>query len=174
MDDVQKAAAGLFAAWCVNDLEEWFTLSSTSRLAVDRIPGWVPIPDELRRRGLSDAHGRLAIALVGVAFAAASTAGVVTRGRSPLFRGALLGFGLHGYGHLASSVATRGYTSGAVTAATTVIPYWHWARKVLATHDLCDHDRSALTSALALLPLVPAAHLAAYAILRDRSLGPEE
>ncbi|MCL2850384.1 MAG: HXXEE domain-containing protein [Micrococcales bacterium] len=172
MDDVQKAAAGLFAAWCVNDLEEWFTMASTSREAVARVPSWVPLPRQVRTRGLSDAHSRVAISVMGVAFAAASAAGVVTRGRSPVFRGALLGFGLHGYGHLLASALTRGYTSGAVSAATTVIPYWHWARKVLADHDLSDHDRGAITYALAAVPVLLGAHGLAYAIVRDRSLGP--
>ncbi|MCL2454702.1 MAG: HXXEE domain-containing protein [Micrococcales bacterium] len=172
MDDVQKAAAGLFAAWCVNDLEEWFTLASTSRRMLDRVPSWVPLPEQVRRRGLSDAHGRMAITLVGGAFLAASAAGVVTRGRSPLFRGALLGFGLHGYSHLAMSAAARGYTSGVVTAAVTVIPYWHRARKVLAEHGLSDHDRAALRYALLGLPLLAGAHVVTYVVLRDRSLGP--
>ena len=171
MDGAQKAAVGLFAAWCVNDLEEWFTLASTTRQTLGRVPSWVPLPEQVRRRGLSDAHGRLAITLMGGAFFAASAAGVVTRGRSPLFRGALLGFGLHGYGHLAISAAARGYTSGAVSAAVTVIPYWHWARKVLADHDLPDHDRAAVRYALLGLPLLAGAHAVAYAVLRDRSLG---
>ena len=48
---------GLFAAgWVCHDLEELFTMRETSRLIAARMPDWVPIPDDVRRDGLSQQH----------------------------------------------------------------------------------------------------------------------
>jgi hypothetical protein len=171
MNDVQKAAAGLFLAWCVNDAEEWFTLSDTQKDLIDKVPSWVPIPEELRKRGTSKALARRGILVMGAAFLAASVAGVVTHGRSPLFRGALLAFGVHGFIHLGASAMARGYTSGAVTAATTVIPYWLGARRVLAKAGLKNVDRSTIPIALLGAPFLLGVHVVDFLMMGEDALG---
>src|SRR5699024_9844314 len=68
------------------------------------------------------------IGLVALPMALASIEGVRTRGKSRWFRGALLAFGVHGFTHLANSVAAQGYTTGVATALVIVISYWLLAR----------------------------------------------
>ncbi|ORV08573.1 HXXEE domain-containing protein [Mycobacterium celatum] len=52
----------------------------------------------------------------------------------------LLGFGVHGVGHLALTAANRGYTPGVVTAPTVVIPFSLWACQSLARAGVRRHD----------------------------------
>ncbi|MGW5317089.1 HXXEE domain-containing protein [Nocardia thailandica] len=119
-------AWGLLVAWLANDTEEWFTMAPWSRRVAadpDRAaagPVWL-------RRPVSDEHAHTAIALMGGLVAAAAAAGAATGGRSRFFQAALVGFGAHGFGHLALSAAHRGYTPGVATAPTVVIPYALWA-----------------------------------------------
>lgn len=171
MDEVQKAAAGLFLAWCVNDAEEWFTLSDSQKELINKVPSWVGLPDALRQRGTSKALARRGILIMGGAFLAASLAGVATHGRSPFFRGALLAFGLHGFAHLGASALKRGYTSGAITAATTVIPYWVWARGVLAQAGLKDFEKSTIPIALAGVPFLLGVHVLDFLMMGEDALG---
>lgn len=174
MTGLRTVAAGLLGAWCINDAEEWFTLPATSRLVVKRAPAWLPLPEALREHGVSERHTHRGIAAMGVLVAAASAAGLLTNGRSALFRGSLLAFGVHGYTHLASSVAMRGYTSGVISGAVVVIPYWHWARRKLRAAGLSDTDRSAVIVAACACPILLAVHLGTARSLGDEAFGESE
>src|ERR687898_3327812 len=110
MQRTTTVSLGLFAAWACHDLEELFTERETSRVVAARMPDWVPIPDDVRQNGLSQQHLNLSISLVGAYLAGVCAVGVRSRGRSRLFRSALLGFGLHGFGHIGGTVALRRYT----------------------------------------------------------------
>lgn len=171
MDKAQAVSLGLFAAWCVNDAEELVTLAGSSRLVAERAPAFLPLPEAFRRGGFSKKHSYHAIATMGALVGTASVAGYVTHGRSPLFRGALLAFGIHGYTHVASTLAMRNYTSGVVTAALTTIPYWHWARRTLRAAGLSDTDRSAVVVAALAWPSLLAVHVATALRLGDASFG---
>ena len=76
----------------------------------------------------------------------------------------MLGFGLHGFGHLAIAAARRGGTfSGAATAPTMVIPFWLWARKELAKEGITDVDRlTSMAIAAAGAPMTLAMHALTY------------
>lgn len=128
---VQLAAAGLFAAWMMHDLEELATMSETSRHLVARLPRWVPASASIRDQGLTNRHVAAGIAAVGTVVAAAAVRGYRTQGQSAFYQNTLLGFGLHGFGHLGMSLATRGYISGVATSPTIVLPYWLWATRTL-------------------------------------------
>jgi hypothetical protein len=161
---------GLFAAWACHDLEELFTLRETSRTVAARMPDWVPLPDDVRQDGLSQQHLNLGISLMGAYFAAVSALGVRSRGRSRLFRSALLAFGLHGFGHIGATAALRQYTSGVATSPTIVIPYWLWARRALAREGLSDRDGTAPSAAASFL-LIPTVHVVTRLLLGRKSRG---
>jgi len=152
MDDLDRICVGLVLAWTVHDLEELATMPRGSRRALDRLPQWVSLPEGLRQRGLSRREVALAIGSVGAVMAGATLAGLRTRGRSPLFRGAVLAFGLHGMGHLAASLGARGYTTGVATVPVVVLPYWLHARRVLDRHGLSEGDGPAVAVALVGVP----------------------
>lgn len=162
---------GLLVAWTVHDLEELATMPRESRRTLDRLPQWVPLPEDLRVRGLSRREVALAIGCVGSVMAGASLAGLRTRGRSPLFRGAVLAFGLHGAGHLAASLGARGYTTGVATVPVVVLPYWLHARRVLDRYGLSEADHPAVAVALAGVPLTVAAHVLSCALLGRGAVG---
>jgi hypothetical protein len=162
-----KVAVGLFATWALSDLEELWTMSRSSRQVLPRLPAALPIPDRVRRNGVSQRHVNAGIATMGLVMGAAAVAGVRSGGRSPLFRGALLGFGVHGFGHLAMTAAARRYVSGAVTAPTMVIPYWLWARRELARERIPEADAATVAVAVAGIPVVLGVHALMYRILDD-------
>ena len=155
---------GLFAAWACHDLEELFTERETSRVVAARMPDWVPIPDDVRQNGLSQQHLNVAISLMGAYIAGVSAVGVRSQGRSRLFRGVLLAFGLHGFGHIGATAALRQYTGGVATSPTIVIPYWLWARRELAHEGLSDRDGTAGWAVASLL-LIPVVHVATRLLL---------
>jgi hypothetical protein len=155
---------GLFAAWACHDLEELLTMRETSRVVAARMPDWVPIPDDVRRDGFSQPHVNLSISLVGAYLAGVSAVGIRSRGRSRLFRSALLGFGLHGFGHIGATVALRQYTTGVATSPTIVIPYWLWARRALAREGVSNRDGTAPWAAATFL-LLPVVHVATRLLL---------
>ena len=159
-----KISLGLFAAWACHDLEELFTERETSRVVAARMPDWLPIPDDIRQNGLSQQHLNLGMSLIGAYIAGASAVGVRSRGRSRLFRGALLAFGLHGFGHLGATDALRQYTAGVATSPTVVIPYWLWARRALAREGISDRGGTAPWAAVSLL-LIPVAHVVTRLLL---------
>jgi Protein of unknown function with HXXEE motif len=129
------------------------------------LPAWVPIPDDVGEDGLTQQHVNLAISLMGAYIAGASVVGVRSRGRSRRFRGVLLAFGLHGFGHIGVSAALRQYTAGVATSPTIVIPYWLWARRALAREGLSDRDGTAPWAAASLL-LIPVVHVMTRLVLR--------
>jgi hypothetical protein len=161
---------GLFAAWACHDLEELFTMRETSRAVAARMPDWAPIPDDVRQDGLSQQHLNFAISLMGAYFAGVSAAGVRSQGRSPLFRGGLLAFGLHGFLHIGTTAALRQYTSGVATSPTIVIPYWLWARRALAREGLLDRDGTARWAAASFL-LIPTVHVVTRLLLSRQRRG---
>jgi hypothetical protein len=164
MQRTTRISLGLFAAWACHDLEELFTERETSRVVAARMPDWVPIPDDVRQNGLSQQHLNLAISLMGAYIAGISAVGVRSRGRSRLFRGGLLAFGLHGFVHIGATAALRQYTAGVATSPTIVIPYWLWARRALAREGLSDRDGTARWAAASLL-LLPVVHAATRLLL---------
>jgi len=164
MQRTTTVSLGLFAAWACHDLEELFTMRETSRVVAARMPDWVPIPDDVRQDGLSQQHVNLGISLMGAYFAGVSAVGVRSQGRSRLFRGALLAFGLHGFGHIGVTAALRQYTTGVATSPTIVIPHWLWAHRALAREGLSDRDGTARWAAATLL-LLPVVHVATRLLL---------
>lgn len=165
VDDVTLVCAGLFAAWLVNDVEELLTMREDSAVLLARAPQCFPLPEELRAHGLTQRHVNVGIVAMGALIASASADGVRTCGRSTLFQSALMGFGLHGFGHLAQAAAARRWTTGARTSPTVVIPYWLWASRVLRRQGT---DPTALVSwpPVASTPLVMAAiHVGTVAVL---------
>jgi hypothetical protein len=99
---------------------------------------------------------------MGLVMGTAAALGVRSEARSPVFRGVLLGFGLHGFGHLAMAAAARQYVSGLVTAPTMVIPFWLWARRELAKEGIADVDRTTIAVAAAGIPLLLGTHALMY------------
>ncbi|MEV5537225.1 HXXEE domain-containing protein [Saccharopolyspora shandongensis] len=157
---------GLFLAWLANDVEEWFTMSPWSQANAAKNGEPLPGPVWLRE-GISPAHARVAISLMGLIVLAASARGAQTGGRSPFFQAALVGFGVHGVGHLALSAAYRGYTPGVATAPTVVIPYSLWAWRELGRAGVRRNDLRSWVGAVAMVPAsLAAVHGGARAILR--------
>jgi hypothetical protein len=148
---------GLLAAWVVNDIEEWVTLSSWSKRNAARIQEIVPVklPEGLVG-GISERQARLAIGLVGAGIMAATISGVRSGLKAGLFRSALLAFGLHGFTHLAQSAVLRSYTPGVATAATVVIPFWVWARRFQRKAGHPKESKAEIAAALAMLAGIPA------------------
>ncbi len=167
MTGAAKIALGLFAAWAVHDAEEWATMAPGSAELLGRLPAWVPLPDDLRTEGVTQAQIDVALAIMAGLVAGASVAGAHTDGRSPLFQWTLDTFGLHGIGHLAGTLLARRYTTGSVTSALVVIPYWLWARRALANEGVPLPSVRPLT-ALPVAPLIAAAQAIGYAATRGR------
>jgi Protein of unknown function with HXXEE motif len=118
----------------------------------------------MRQAGLSQQHVNLGISLMGAYVAAVSAVGVRSRGRSRLFRGGLLAFGLHGFGHIGVTAVLRRYTTGVATSPTIVIPYWLWALRALAREGLSDRDGTAPWAAVSIL-LIPTVHVVTRLVL---------
>ena len=157
-----KVSLGLLVTWAISDIEELATMSRTSQQLLARLPDRVPVPGPLRRAGVSPSQFLAVFGMMGAAMGTATVLGIRSEGRSVVFRGALLGFGLHGFGHLAAAAAARQYVSGAVTAPTMVIPFWLWARRELARDGLTDTDRAAVAVAAAGVPMALGMHALAY------------
>ena len=167
MSRVQVATAGLFVAWMVNDLEELATMSANSRALARRLPDWVPAPASVRRTGLTQRYVATGVAAVGLVVAAATVRGYRTQGRSAFYQNALLGFGLHGLGHIGISLLVRGYTSGVATAPTVVVPFWLWATRAL--QQVGVPKRRSVPPALALVAgSLVGGHLAAYLVTKNQ------
>jgi hypothetical protein len=129
---------GLLLAWAVHDLEEVLAFEPWKRTAVPRLRARFPrVPAMVWRRleSTSEQDFSLAVAIVGVLMAAASAAGQASGGRSRYFQLMLAGLGLHTAGHLASTVGTRGYTPGVVTAPLVAAPFAVWAVRQLKAAD---------------------------------------
>jgi hypothetical protein len=157
---IPLATAGLLVAWMVHDLEELLTMSDTSRTLLQQLPDWMPVPGSIREQGLTTRYLATGIATIGLIVAAAAIRGYRTQGRSAFYQNTLLAFGLHGLGHLALSLLTRGYTSGVATAPM-VLLFWLWATKALGQAGV--PKRRSLPVAIALLAgSLAAGHFTAY------------
>jgi hypothetical protein len=163
--------AGLFGAWLVHDLEEWFTMAPWSRRNADKIAQTLPVRPPWGDGGISDDHAHASIATMGAVILAASALGVKSRGRSGLFQTALLGFGIHGLSHLGASVLFRGYTPGVVTAPIVVLPYSVWAWRKLNRADVLQNDPSWAAAAVAVPVTIGGVHLASAVLLKARQLA---
>ena len=165
MKRLALATGGLFFAWLAHDLEELVTMAPAQAAGL-RVPAWVPVPAAWRARGMGQHHVNVAVTLMGLVVAAGAIDGWRTSGRGWFYQNSLEAFGLHGFGHMAASLATRGYTSGVVTSPTIVIPAWLWATRTLRARGV--PDRRSRVAALALAASTLAAlHAAAYAITRE-------
>jgi hypothetical protein len=142
----KRVTWGLFAAWALHDAEEWLTMArwSARRAASGRrrIPGLQ----------INEAHVHTGISLMGAMVAAAALQGARTGGRSRLFQSAVAGFGLHGFGHLAASAATRGYTPGVVTSPVVVIPFGAWAWHRLSRSGIRRPAAATMLDAVVMVP----------------------
>ncbi len=167
-----KVSLGLLVAWAISDIEELATMSRTSQQVLARLPDRVPVPGPLRRAGISPSEFLAVFGMMGAVMGTATVLGIRSGGRSAAFRGALLGFGLHGFGHLAASAVARQYVSGAITAPTMVIPFWLWARRELARDGLTDTDRAALAVAAAGVPITLGMHALAYWLCQPGGTNP--
>ena len=172
MRTTTKVAAGLFGAWLVHDLEELVTLRHHCGVVIARIPQAVPLPARIRADGLSQTHVSVAVGAMGGVVAGAAVSGMASRGRSTYFRAVLLGFGLHGFGHLLGSAVTRRYTPGVVTAGLVVIPFWLRARGALAGEGVRDADRTTILLACSTPAVVVGVHLlTGWALARREEVG---
>jgi Protein of unknown function with HXXEE motif len=167
MNRNRLATAGLFVAWMAHDLEELATMSDTSHTLAPRLPGWMPVPGSVRHHGLTARHVATAIPAVGLVVAAAAVYGYRTQGRSAFYQNALLGFGLHGLGHMAMSLVAGGYTSGVATSPTAVVAFWLWATRALQQAGVPNRRR--LPAAIALVAgSLAGGHLAAYLLTNNQ------
>lgn len=167
MNRIQLATTGLFAAWMAHDLEELATMSDNSRTLMTRLPGWLPVPASVRDRGFTNRYVASGVTAVGLAVAAAAMRGYRTQGRSAFYQNALLGFGLHGLGHIGISLLTRGYTSGVATSPTIVIPFWLWATRALNQAGVPNRRSIPAASALA-GGSIAGGHLVASLLTKNR------
>jgi hypothetical protein len=164
-----KVTWGLLLAWTVHDAEEWFTMAPWSQRQARNAGGGLPVFGPFRN-GVSPAHARTAIAVMGVIVAVSSAQGARSDGRSRLFQAGLLGFGLHALGHLAASARLRGYTPGVITAPTVVLPFSLWAWRELGAAEVRRDTGRTVRDAAVVIPVsLAVAHLAARAGLRARS-----
>jgi hypothetical protein len=163
---------GLGVAWAIHDAEELLTMARWAGQARARVASHHPwVPDRaLRLLDVAPGQIPVAVAVVGLPMVAAAVAGAATRGRSRFYQAALLGFGVHGVGHLLQSIAYHGYTPGVVTAPATVAFSVVWWRQLQADGVAGDTDR-VLSTAMLLAPVVPAAHMVARRIIRVARRG---
>ena len=125
------------------------------------VPAWL-----WSRLDMSRSHVTVAITIMGVFMLAAAIDGVRSDGASWFYQAVLIGFGLHGIGHLAMSALARSYTPGVLTAPIIVIPFSWWAWHTLEQAGAVSASTSSLLIALALLPAVLlGAHALAASIL---------
>lgn len=157
---------GLLGTWAVHDVEELFTMPRYSRTVAARMPSWLPVPEEVRRDGLSGQALTTAVGLMAAFMTAATVDGVRSGGRGWFFQTVLAGYGLHGLGHLGASAALRSYTSGAATSPLVVVPYWLWARRRLRREGV--PLRRVAGPAMA---MTPAVILSAVAVARALTRG---
>lgn len=139
------------------------------------MPGWTQrVADDLDLRGLAvvghlvrrtRAEVWTAIGLVGVPFAVAAAEGARTEGRSALYQGALLGYGLHAISHVGGTVAARSYTPGLATTPALVAGFAVAAITELVQRRVPPHP-AATAVAVAIGAWVPLSHVLARRMLR--------
>lgn len=159
-------SVGLFAAWLLNDIEELVTMRADSAATFASAPQWLPIPADLRRQGVSQAHVELAITLMGAFIAAAAADGVRTGARSRFFRTVFTGFGAHGIGHLVTAARARRWTTGSRTAVVVVLPYWWWGHEHLRRAGISSTEGVSWPLVSAAPVLMAGVHGLAWAVRR--------
>ena len=150
------ATWGLFLAWLLHDIEELITMPGWGGRNLTRLsriypsaPAWL-----WSRLNMSRGHVNVAITIMGIFMLAAAIDGERSAGTSWFYQAVLIGFGLHGFSHLAMSALARSYTPGVVTAPIIVIPFSLWAWRTLEQAGAVSAGTSNLFIALALLPAV--------------------
>jgi hypothetical protein len=136
------------------------------------LPAGLPVPAEWRQNGLPQRHLAVGMSTMGLLMAAASADGYRTGGRSAFYQNVLLGFGLHGIGHVGLAVALRGYASGVATSPTIVIPFWLGATRYLDAKGV-PARRSVRAAALSIPASIWVSHGIAYALTRRRTSEPD-
>ena len=167
MNRIHVATAGLFAAWLAHDLEELATMADNSRVLLSRLPGWLPVPASVRTHGFTQRYAATAIPAVGLVVAAAAVRGYRTQGHSAFYQNALLGFGLHGLGHIGMSAMTGRYVSGVATSPVIVLPFWLWATRTLNQEGVPNRRNVPAAVGLAAASIA-AGHLVASVLTKNR------
>jgi hypothetical protein len=148
------------AVSCVasHDIEELITTPGWGRRNASRLSHLYPwAPDWLwSRMDMSRSHMTIAIAITMMALfmLAAAADGASSAGTSWFYQAALIGFGIHGIGHLGMSALARSYTPGVLTAPIIVVPFSLWAWRTLEQAGAVSAGAWNLFWALALLPTV--------------------
>ena len=161
MTVVRKAVTwGLFGAWLVHDIEELATMPAWSRRAATRLAERYPrVPARAWSAiVITPTQAQVAIGAVGAVVAAAAADGARTGGRSEFYQGVLTAFGVHAVGHVAGTVAYRGYTPGVLTAPTVVAPFTVWAWRELRRADVPAASGS-VSTVFAVVPVLAGAQL---------------
>lgn len=166
MDIAHFLGPGLVRAWLANDLEELATMRKDSKLALRLASRVLPVPRELVKRGIAQAHLVTAVSIMGALMSTAAVDGVRSGGRGRLFQTALLAFGLHGVGHLAQAAAARRWTSGSRTSPTVVLPFWILASRVLRSRGIDPREHASWAFVAALPALLAGVHALAWGLRR--------
>jgi len=159
---------GLFLAWLLHDIEELITMPGWGERNAARLSRRYPsAPDWLwTRMNMSRSRATVAITVMGLFMLAAAADGASSAGTSWFYQAVLIGFGIHGVGHLGISALAHSYTPGVLTAPVIVIPFSLWAWHTLEQAGAVSAGPSNLFVALALLPtVVLGAHALTSAIL---------
>src|SRR6266498_2888729 len=77
-----KVGLGLFAAWAIHDFEELCTMSENSKQIYGKLPKKAPIPQGLRRAGMSQKHVRIGTGCMALVMGTAAVLGVRSEGRA--------------------------------------------------------------------------------------------
>jgi hypothetical protein len=160
---------GLFLAWLLHDIEELITMPGWGRRNASRLSRLYPsAPDWLWSRiDMSRSHVTIAITVMSLFMLAAAADGASSAGTSWFYQAVLIGFGIHGIGHLGMSALARSYTPGVLTAPIIVIPFSLWAWRTLEHAGAVSAGASNLVLALALLPtVILGAHALTVVLLR--------
>ena len=152
------ACLALAVSYLLNDAEELVTYRASSQRLARALPQWVPVPERVRREGVSQKHVTLGIGQIGIYWVGASVAGWRSGGRSAWFQNAAAAFGLHGFAHLGMCAVRRGYVSGGASAPA-VIALGAWTWKVLRDEGV--PNRVSAGGIAASLPVLVAAHVGA-------------
>jgi Protein of unknown function with HXXEE motif len=147
---------GLFLAWLLHDIEELITMPGWGGRNAARLSRLYPsAPDWLwSRMDMSRTHVTVAITVMSLFMLAAAADGASSAGTSWFYQAVLIGFGIHGIGHLGMRALARSYPPGVLTAPIIVIPFSLWAWCTLENAGAVSAGTSNLFVALALLPTV--------------------
>jgi Protein of unknown function with HXXEE motif len=161
------ATWGMFVAFVVHDGEEWLTMPGWGSRNVDRLRRLYPrVPPRFwRRLDLPAVHVRAGITVMGLVFLLAAALGARTDARSIVYQVILIGFGVHGLGHLGQALLARGYAPGLITSVLVVLPFSTWAWLVVEASGAVTAHVGVLVSVGVLLitPVIIGVHLAVFA-----------